>query len=45
MSDVAYLDTSAVLRAVLEPGMSPELERALGSARFLIMSRLSIQRE
>jgi predicted nucleic acid-binding protein len=42
VSDVVYLDTSAVLRAVLERGMSPEIERTIGSARFLITSRLSL---
>lgn len=42
MSDVAYLDTSAVLRAVLERGLSPEVDRAIGAARFLITSRLSL---
>jgi predicted nucleic acid-binding protein len=42
VSDVVYLDTSAVLRAVLECGLSPEVERRLGAARFLITSRLSL---
>lgn len=42
MSDVVYLDTSAVLRAVLESGVSPDIERALGSARWLITSRLAL---
>lgn len=42
MSDVVYLDTSAVLRAVLESGVSPDIERALGAARWLITSRLSL---
>lgn len=36
-----YLDTSAVLRAVLETGTTPELERALRDARVLVTSRLS----
>lgn len=42
MSDVVYLDTSAVLRAVLERGLTPALEGRLGEARFLITSRLSL---
>jgi predicted nucleic acid-binding protein len=42
MSDIVYIDTSAVLRAVLEHGMSPEVERRLGAARYLITSRLSL---
>lgn len=42
MSDVVYLDTSAVLRAVLERGLTPEIEQRLAGARFLITSRLSL---
>ena len=42
MSAVVYLDTSAVLRAVLERGLSPEVERRLGEARFLLTSRLTL---
>jgi predicted nucleic acid-binding protein len=37
-----YLDTSAVLRAVLEGGTSPELEARIGAARVLVTSRLSL---
>ncbi|HXG05674.1 MAG TPA: type II toxin-antitoxin system VapC family toxin [Candidatus Binatia bacterium] len=37
-----YLDTSAVLRATLEGGTSPEIERRIGSARILVSSRLSV---
>lgn len=37
-----YLDTSAVLRAVLERGTSPELERRIGAADALVTSRLSL---
>jgi predicted nucleic acid-binding protein len=33
---------SAVLRAVLERGLTPEVEQQLGEARFLITSRLSL---
>lgn len=40
--DVAYLDTSAVLRAVLERGLTPELEHAIDRARWLVTSRLSL---
>jgi predicted nucleic acid-binding protein len=42
VSDVVYLDTSAVLRAVLERGLTPEVEHRLAGARFLITSRLSL---
>lgn len=42
MPDAAlYLDTSAVLRALLETGTTPELERRLQNARVLVTSRLS----
>jgi predicted nucleic acid-binding protein len=37
-----YLDTSAVLRAVLEGGTTPEMERAIGGAKTLVTSRLSL---
>jgi predicted nucleic acid-binding protein len=37
-----YLDTSAVLRAVLETGTSPLIERRIRTARTLISSRLSL---
>jgi len=37
-----YLDTSAVLRATLESGTSPEIERRIQSARALISSRLAL---
>jgi predicted nucleic acid-binding protein len=36
-----YLDTSAVLRAVLETGLAPDIERRLREARVLVTSRLS----
>jgi predicted nucleic acid-binding protein len=42
VSDVIYVDTSAVLRAVLERGMSPGIEQSLGAARYVITSRLSL---
>ena len=37
-----YLDTSAVLRAVLESGTSPEVEQRIGAAGRLFTSRLSL---
>jgi len=37
-----YLDSSAVLRALLETGTSPELESRLKEAPFLVTSRLSL---
>ena len=40
--DVASLDASAVLRAVLERGLTPDIEQALGRARWLVTSRLSL---
>ena len=37
-----YLDSSAVLRAVLESGVSPEVERLIVGASLLLTSRLSL---
>jgi hypothetical protein len=37
-----YLDTSAVLRAVLEAGLSPEIEARIVGAAALVTSRLSL---
>ena len=37
-----YLDTSAVLRAVLETGISPLVEERIRLARVLVTSRLSL---
>src|SRR5487761_1031797 len=42
MAACLYLDTSAVLRAILESGTSPELEARIAAAPALITSRLSI---
>jgi predicted nucleic acid-binding protein len=42
MSSYLYLDTSAVLRAILESGTSPDLEARIGRAPVLITSRLSL---
>ena len=42
MGACLYLDTSAVLRAVLESGTSPEVEELITAAPALITSRLSL---
>lgn len=42
MSAAIYLDTSAILRALLEAGASPDIERGLREARVLITSRLTV---
>jgi predicted nucleic acid-binding protein len=42
MPSTLYLDTSAVLRAILESGTSPEIEKRIGGARGLITSRLAL---
>ncbi len=42
MSKCLYLDTSAVLRAILENGTSPEVEALIAAAPVLITSRLSL---
>jgi predicted nucleic acid-binding protein len=36
-----YLDTSAILRVLLEAGSTPEIEQRLQAARILVTSRLS----
>jgi predicted nucleic acid-binding protein len=41
-SSPLYLDTSAVLRATLESGTTPELEARVAAAPALITSRLSL---
>lgn len=41
MPEALYLDTSAVLRALLESGTTPEVEERIGTARALVTSRLS----
>lgn len=41
-SSPLYLDTSAVLRAALESGTTPEIEERLSTAPLLITSRLSL---
>jgi len=42
MAAPLYLDTSAVLRATLESGTTPEMERRIAKAPALITSRLSL---
>jgi predicted nucleic acid-binding protein len=42
MATALYLDTSAVLRAVLEAGTTPEVEAQMREARALITSRLAL---
>jgi predicted nucleic acid-binding protein len=42
MAGALYLDTSAVLRALLERGVSPELEARIRTASTLVASRLSL---
>lgn len=37
-----YLDSSAILRPVLEQGLSPDVEREIGEADLLVTSRLSL---
>lgn len=41
MALALYLDSSAVLRPVLEQGLSPEVEEQLAAADVLVTSRLS----
>jgi predicted nucleic acid-binding protein len=42
MPAALYLDTSAVLRAVLETGTTPDLEARIAGAPLLLTSRLSL---
>lgn len=42
MRRALYLDTSAVLRATLEAGLSPEVEARIGTAVVLVTSRLAL---
>ena len=42
MATALYLDTSAVLRAVLEGGTTPGIEKDIGEASTLITSRLAL---
>lgn len=42
MASILYLDSSAILRPVLEQGLSPDLERRINDADMLLTSRLSL---
>lgn len=42
MSRALYLETSAVLRATLESGTTPELEKRISAAGALLTSRLAL---
>lgn len=42
MAGALYLDSSAILRPVLEAGLSPEVEERLSTAEILLTSRLSL---
>ena len=42
MPEALYLDTSAVLRAALETGSTPEVEERIRRAQLLVTSRLSL---
>lgn len=42
MPSILYLDSSAILRPVLEQGLSPEVEKRINDADVLITSRLSL---
>ena len=42
MARPLYLDSSAILRSVLEQGLSPDIEARLSRADILVTSRLSL---
>ena len=42
MASIVYLDSSAILRPVLEQGFSPDVENRINDASILITSRLSL---
>lgn len=42
MSSMLYVDSSAVLRPILEQGLSPDVERRISDADVLVTSRLSL---
>lgn len=42
MPPILYLDSSAILRPLLEHGLAPEVERQIAEAGVLITSRLSL---
>lgn len=37
-----YLDTSAAMRAIVEEGASPELEKRIADAKLIVCSRLAL---
>src|SRR5690554_6254524 len=42
MCSVLYVDSSAILRPILEQGLSPDVERRISDADVLVTSRLSL---
>lgn len=42
MTGYLYLDTSAILRPLLDEEQDPEVEKAIGDAELLVTSRLSL---
>lgn len=42
MDPARYIETSALLRAVLETGTTPDIEQRIASASYLITSRLTL---
>ena len=42
MTSILYLDSSAILRPVLEQGFSPDVEKRINDADVLITSRFSL---
>lgn len=42
MASILYLNSSAILRPVLEQGLAPEVEQRINAADVLITSRLSL---
>ena len=42
MSSMLYVDSSAILRPILEQGLSPDVERRISDADVLVTSRLSL---
>jgi len=42
MSAILYLDSSAILRPVLEQGLFPNVEKRINGAEVLVTSRLSL---
>ena len=42
MSSMLYVESSAILRPILEQGLSPDVERRISDADVLVTSRLSL---